>query len=241
MNVKMLALVGVAGLGAGACVDTGADSGMRILGNVAPGDGCVVDGASTTFQDDGVIEPTSGFGYVFTPAVVNELQIVGDESTGPKTIYITHARVDIAFYDPAFEGVGADASLLHFRVPVAGVIEPGGGKSGFSFEIVPPELLWAIDDQLPARGVNDPPQRTTLDVRIQMVGTRGGGETESNVFRYPVDVCDGCVYVDQGACKDVEPDFQARTGGACNVLQDGFVDCWVNRLVRPAPIIAPLP
>ena len=90
MNVRMLALVGMAGLGAGACVDNNADSGLRIIGNVAPGDGCVVDGASTTFQDDGVIEVTSAIGYVFTPSVINELATFGEEAIGPKTIYITH-------------------------------------------------------------------------------------------------------------------------------------------------------
>lgn len=240
MNVRMLALVGMAGLGAGACVDNNADSGLRIIGNVSPGDGCVVDSASTTFQDDGRIEASSVIGYVFTPSVINDLVTVGDEPIGPKTIYVTHAKVTIDFYDPALEGTGGDASLVDFRVPVSGSIEPNGGTAGFSFEVVPPELLAAIGEVLPAPNGTLLP-RTTLDVRVQIVGTRGGGggTVMSNVFRYPVEVCNGCVLVDRGACTALPADFMASTGGVCNTLQDGVLDCCDNFTVCPA--VAPEP
>ncbi len=226
--IQTLALSGLASLAA-ACVDGAADAPMRILGNVVPEEGCAVDSSSKLFNDDGIIEASSTIGYVFTPSVINEITVVDGERVGPKTIYVTHARVEIAFYDAAFS---ADAALLTFQTPVAGVIDPGGGTSAFSFEIVPQELLAAIGVQLGPVAI--PAPRTVLDVRVQMVGTKGGGEVESNIFRYPVEVCVGCLRVDQGACATLPTDFSAATGGTCNLVQDGALDCCDNFTVCPA-------
>lgn len=234
MNRTIFAFAGLAGLGA--CVDTGVGAPLRILGNVAPADGCVVDSGSMTFQDDGVIDASSPFGYVFTPSVRNDLTAAEGEPISPKTIYITHARVQLAFYDPDFEDITSDESLLDFRVPIGGSIEPNGGRGGFSFEITPPELLQLIEARLPAPTMDNPFPRTAIDAQIQIFGTRGGGggEEDSNVFRYPIEVCIGCLENDMGACMSLPAGFQARTGGACNVLQDGVVDCCDNFMVCPA-------
>ncbi|HUQ01774.1 MAG TPA: hypothetical protein VM261_04725 [Kofleriaceae bacterium] len=229
----MLALVGTAGLAAG-CVANNSDSGMRIVGNVAVGDTCVVDGAATTFLDNGLIDTASIVGYIFTPAVVNDLVTVGDEPTGPKTIYVTHARVDIDFYDSNFADLSVDPGLLRFRVPTSGSVEPNGGRSGFSFEVVPPELLAAIGDQLPVPTQEAPLSRTTLDVSVTMVGTHGSGEVVSNTFRYPVEVCKGCVAIDVGPCTGVPAGFEPALGGACGVLQDGTLECCDDYTVCPA-------
>jgi hypothetical protein len=236
MNVRMLALCGFVGLGLGACVDDGSDAPLRIIGNVAPGEGCSIDSASTTFQDDGVIEASSIIGYVFTPSVRNDLQIVGDEAIGPKTIYVTHAKVEIQFYDPDFENVTTDSSLLKFQVPTSGAVDPDGGTSAFSFEIVPPELLSLIGARLGQPTATNPLPRTVLDARVQMVGSRGGGggEVTSNVFRYPVEVCNGCVQVELGDCALLTTGFMGSTGGACNALQDGVLECCNGGEVCPA-------
>ncbi len=227
-----LVLSGAALIG---CVNNGADGPMRIIGNVVPEDGCLVDSTSTTFNDDGVIEASSRLGYVFTPAVINDITLVDGEVAANKTIYVTGARVDISFYDTELgEAVAADAELLEFQVPVAGTIDPGGGTSAFSFEVVPPELLAAIGARLGVVTEANPLPRTVLDVRIQMVGTKGGGEVESNVFRYPVEVCVGCLRIDQGACAMLPASFDASPGGVCNVLQDGALDCCDNYTVCPA-------
>lgn len=236
MNVRMLALCGVLGLGAGACVDPGDSAPLRILGNVAPGDGCSVDSASTTFYDDGVIEAGSSFGYIFTPTVRNDLQTVGEELIGPKTIYVTHARVSLHFYDPSFENVTSDSSLLVFQVPTSGSIEPNGGLSAFSIEITPPELLALIGARLGPPSAENPRPRTVIDARVQLIGARGGGggEEESNVFRYPIEVCNGCLEADLGPCAELPTGFEPRIGGACAAAQDGVVDCCDNYTVCPA-------
>jgi hypothetical protein len=241
MNVRMFALVGAAGLGlgAGACVDTSADSGLRIVANSAPGDLCVVDPSSSTFRDDGVIEAGSFFGYLLTPIVANDLVTIGDELTTPKTIYVTHARVDIDFYDPNFANLPVDRGLVHFQVATSGSIEPNGGRLGLSFEIVPVDLLYAIGQQLGPASNGVPPPRTTLDVSVQMVGTHGGDEVVSNVFRYPVEVCVGCLSSYVGECVNLPAAFEARTGGVCNTDQDGVLDCCTDSTGVVCPAAPP--
>lgn len=231
-HVHLLSLSLVGALALGACVDGDADAPMRIIGNVVPASGCVVDSSSNTFYDDGVIQTDALAGYIFTPSVVNEITLRDGEARGPKTIYVTGARVEIDFYDPAFDSLVVDASLLRFQVPVAGAIDPGGGKAAFSFEVVPQELVVKIGERLAT--ITDARQRTVLDVRIQMVGTKGGGSVQSNVFRYPVEVCIGCLLYDAGACATLPQGFSARTGGACQTAQDGVTDCCDNGTTCPA-------
>jgi len=223
------------------CVQNGADAPMRIVGNVAPGEGCAVDSSSTTFNDDGVIEVASTYGYIFTPSVVNDITVIEGEAEAPKIIYVEGARVEIDFYDTVtFDPASFEPDLLKFQVPTSGIIDPGGGLNAFSFEIVPPELLAAIDAVLPPPVDGQPPPRTTLDVRVQMFGTKGGGDVESQVFRYPVEVCDGCLVSNVGACADLPSGFTASTGGACNVLQDGVLDCCTNASgIAVCPAVAP--
>lgn len=234
MNRTIFAFVALAGLGA--CVESGDNAPLRIIGNVAPADNCIVDSGSNTFLPGGVIESGSLLGYVFTPSVRNDLQSIEGEPIGPKTIYVTHARVRISFYDPDFEDVTSDSSLLSFSVPTSGSIEPNGGLGAYRLEIAPRELLTLIGARLGAPTMENPIPRTVIDAQVQMFGSRGGGggEEESNVFRYPIEVCVGCLSNDAGACQSLPTGFQARTGGACNVAQDGVTDCCDNFTVCPA-------
>lgn len=228
---KTLMLAAALGALASGCVSNDADSGMRILFNAAAGDACLVDGSTDTFIGSGTIDSASGIGYVFTPVVINDIVTLEGELTGPKTIYIEGANVDIAFYDSdTFSASDFQGSLLSFAVPTSGSIGPNGGRSGFAFEIVPPELLAAMHPTI----VELPSGVTTLDVRVQMFGTRGGGEITSQTFRYPVQVCAGCLVEDVGACALLDPSFEAATGGTCNPAQDAILECCDNFMVCPA-------
>ena len=232
-SLALLAALGGAALtGTGGCVDNDADAPMRIIANIAPGSGCSVDSGSNVFIDDGFIDASlPGGGYVFTPAVVNELTTVEGEAVGPKTIYIEGADVDIAFYDTtSFPAASFAERDLHFFTGTSGSIEPNGGTGAYSFEIVPRSLL---DAMLPILEASDTGV-TTLDVRIQMKGLRGGNSVHSQSFRYPVQVCINCGRVDQGTCASLPEGFIPRNGGACQKYQDGVVDCCDNFLVCPA-------
>ena len=215
-----------------ACVDDDADAPMVILRNVVPIDGCVVDPDSAVFIASGRIQSTLGdgkfsSGYLFTPSVRNDLVRFEGEAITPKTIFLRDARVLIDFVDPTLftteeQAAFQERGLTRFMVPISGSIEPGGGNVGLAFEIVPRQLLAAIGAKL------GPLDTTVVNVQVQVTGKRAGGDTESNIFHYPVEVCLSCLTVDVGTCAELPQGFQPSTGGACNLGQDGFLDCCDN-------------
>lgn len=231
---------------AGACVDNNADSGLVILRNVAPELGCTVDPGSSSVRTSGVIEDDAVGGYVFTPVVRNDLVTFDGENITAKSIFVSGARVTIDFYDPdlftAAEQTTFDTDgLTKFVVPSSGAIDPDGGLQTFHLEIVPAELIAKIAPKL-AAVTTTPIPSTVLDVRVQFFGTRAGDDVSSNTFRYPVEVCHGCLTNVLGPC-DMLPDGEPRAGGVCGPDQDGVTDCCVaadgTTLVCPA--VAPTP
>lgn len=223
--------------GAAGCVNNEADAPMRIMRNIAPGEGCVVDPSSGAFFDDGIIDSQSRIGYVFTPEVRNDLTLIDGESSVPKIIFIEGANVDITFYDTElFPRSDFSPELLSFVTPTSGSIEPAGGTAGFSFEIVPAALL---EEMTPTLEAQPPGHVTTLDVSVQMFGTKGGGNVESNIFRYPVQVCYGCMVELLGPCDLLDPSFVGSDGGECNMLQDQILQCCDGASGQVCPARAP--
>ncbi len=208
-----------------ACVDNNADSGMVILRNVAPEEGCVVATDSDVFQSSGKIQVDAAFGYVFTPLVRNDMTTVEGQNPTNKTIFLESADVTIDFFDTELfteaelTQLETDG-LTRFRTPTSGSIEPNGGLVTIQSVIVPTELLDVIAPKLTAAV-----DRTTLDVRVQVRGTQAGSSVTSNTFRYPVLVCADCLVAVVGACDAIDPDATYQQGGACNRYQDGLLDC----------------
>ena len=231
---------------AGACVDNNADSGLVILRNVAPGLGCIADPGSAEVRTSGIIEDDAVGGYVFTPVVRNDIVAFEGENLTAKSIFIGGARVTIDYSDPDLFTAAEQATfdtdgLTKFVVPSSGAIDPNGGMQTFHLEIVPPELLALIAPKLAAM-TTDPSPSTMLDVRVQFFGTRAGSDVSSNTFRYPVQVCHGCLTNALGPCDTLAPDVEVQTGGECNPAQDGVTDCCLaadSSLVCPA--VAPTP
>lgn len=233
-----------AGLGMAACVDDG-DATVLIIQNQAPDAECVVAGSPTeSFVSAGVIDASSNRGYVFTPVVQNfATAIEGQEQL--RIAFVEGARVEIAFVeDPelftatelaAFRTEG----LTRFSVPMSGPIDPGA-TSSFKFEIVPPELLAEIAPLLDPNDLAS--DSTLLQVSVRLYGSLSGGGFETQVFRYPVDVCLGCLSNDLGACSSLSTDFTpTNTGGSCNAAQDEPVDCCVNGATLVCPAVGTMP
>lgn len=218
-------------LGLGACVDENADSGLIILHAAAPETGCsFANGATGGVLPSGIIQANASDGYVIAPVSRNDLTLADGEAASPKTILITGARVEILFPDPspftdAEEAAMAAEGLTRFEAPFAGSVEPNGGLAVLPFEAVPLPLLVRIGNALPAPTEANPSPRILLDVRIREIGTRRGSAVESNLFRFPVEVCDGCLVDDRGACVDLSASEPIRTGGLCQRHQDGVIDC----------------
>lgn len=215
----------ITALALGGCVDNNADSGLTLLRNIAPSSGCVLAADSTDFRSSGRIQSDSGRGYLFTPIARNDLEIADGEPTSQKTVFVEGAHVTVGFYDADLftsdeQAQFREDALTRFAVPTSGAIDPGGGTATFGFEIVPAELIELIDAKL-----TDTQPSQLLDVTVELYGSRAGSSIESNTFRYPVEVCKGCVVENVGRCVDLPTDFAGGTGGACNALQDGVLAC----------------
>lgn len=213
-------------LGLGACVSDNADSGLTILKAAVAESGCTFSLTAATFQASGVIQADSPDGYILAPVVRNDLARAEGEAETPKTVFVSGAQITIKFQDAtlftaAEQATMTTAGLTRFVAPLAGPVAPNGGVSVFPFGAVPVELLAMIKDKLAAGEQH----HTLLDVQVTMTGTRGGSSIESNLFRYPVEVCDACVVRNLGNCADVDPAQVIATGGLCSLLQDARLDC----------------
>lgn len=220
-------------LGLGACVDGNADSAFSILHVVPAETGCVFSTGGDAILPAGTIDVAAPGGYLLAPEIRNDL-ILGDaEAEITKTIFLTGAKVEIDFYDTAlFSAAEVSAfeteGLTRFLSPFGASLPPDGATAVIPFEAIPVELIRAIGDKLPQRTEGGPPPRTTLDLHVRMVGTRGGSDVESNVFRYPVQVCDGCLISVLGQCATLPTTTPVRPGGFCQLGQDGVQDCCID-------------
>lgn len=216
-------------LALGACVDDNADSGLTVLYVAAPESGCEYITPAPNFMVSGTIDTNAGHGYLLAPEVRNDITLLDGEAKSPKTVFVTGAEVEIAFYDTTLFTTAELAEmrtsgLTRFRVPVSGSVEPSGGTTIFPFTAVPTELIAAVAPKIPAPSAGNPTPRVTLDVQFRLAGTRGGSSLESNLFHYPVDVCTDCLYHFLGKCVD-SAYAQAEVGGVCRPLQDGHLEC----------------
>lgn len=234
---------------AAACVDNNADSGLVLLRNVAPTDGCVVSTSGEVSQASGVIDVDSRVGYVLTPLLRNDLVTVDGETTTAKMVFVNGARVTIEFYDgdlftaAELETMTTDG-VTRFVAPTSGAVEPNGGLQTYQLEVVPTELFAAIAPKLTPTAA-DPTPSTVLDVHVQFFGERTSGDSvSSNTFRYPVEVCKGCLTNVLGACEGL-PEGEYRAGGLCNPAQDGVTDCCTDpsggRVCPAVPATSPSP
>ncbi len=116
--------------------------------------------------------------------------------------------------------------LETFSVPVGGTITPGDGTDpgrGVVFvELIPAAAV----DRLP-----NPNQVPQIVAEVQLFGvTTGDVEIETGVFRYPIDLCDGCFayFIDQ--CIWLEPDIKALSDAEGCQHGGGFNGalCWCN-------------
>ncbi len=68
---------------------------------------------------------------------------------------------------------------------------------------------------------------------MRAFGNKLGGQIKSDVFTYPIRICDGCLINSITTCPATGPVLQ---GGVCNPSQDAPVDCYTagTDLICPA-------
>jgi hypothetical protein len=115
-----------------------------------------------------------------------------------------------------------------FSVLFSGSLPPNGTVN-VGFEVIPPATAQRI---LSIAGYQAG-QRMSAEVLAQVTirGDLGGDEVTATPFYFPISVCTDCVVNVVGPC----PAAGTQTGNACNVFQDGVVDCCTsgNQLVCP--------
>jgi hypothetical protein len=213
----------------GACVDDNADSGMVVLKAVAPDEGCTFSADADRLLTSGHIDAAADRGYLIAPLIRNDLTTVTGEAKTPKTIFVTGAQVVVKFYDDDLFSADERAmmtadGLTRYLTPFSGSVDPNGGTVVLPFEAVPTDLLAKVGERLTDRDRFS----TVLDAQIQIVGRRGGGDVESNLFRFPIEVCADCERFVIGDCATLSDTAVIRTGGACQPSQDGQVDCCIG-------------
>ena len=246
-SLGLLAL-GTAALAAGSltsCVEGTGASSVVVVTNEALGDdgSCEPTGVGTAFRArghlDAFVATAIGRGYQLTPVVRNATS--GETGSGRQTTaYVTSANVRITFSDPDLFTAAElqalqDDALLEYNYPIAGSIA-AGGSAGFIIDVLPAALAAKIAEKLPA---DDRNASTLVLSSVSVLGDIGTSGFESQAFRYPIEVCNGCRSENVGACNAVMPtaDVTTDTPNACSPGQDGVTFCCDGRdgLVCPAP------
>jgi len=246
---------------AGACTTNQGDEGMVIVQNSAVGEKCEFTDLMPAFNPRGSIFIDSPVPYLFTPVVESRINaIMGMEQN--KTIALHGARIDLAV--DALEVVHSDGTVTqvtfsdselatlktagstHFKSLFAAPLPPNEGRSNVAFDIVPLSMLSAI--KMKAAGSATDHVHAQLVATVSVFGDLSGDEITGLPFQYPVTVCNDCVVNvlrdDMGAAIDcpVPMATAVKTGNACNVFQDGVVDCCTVKAtgahVCPASIAA---
>jgi len=191
--------------------------------------------ANTPFRPFGVLDVALTDTYYVNPLMENagfESETLNPVTAESNRIYLTGAQVRIA--TASGEPVASD-----FFVSTSGTIDPGN-YGGTTFKAIPNGY------------VSDAYAGQTVIVEFKVLGVTGGGlEVDTPWFRYPVDVCYGCLvkfppeaWDDDLGCYDCN---DLGTGGSidepCFFGNDEYVDCRLCAGTHPictSPALNPL-
>jgi hypothetical protein len=211
------------------CADQG-DEGMTVINNTAvSGTTCSLTGDTTQpFKSHGQIFALAPTGYVLTPLIQSRVTLGAEVNADElqKTIFLRGADVSLTLKAVSIETNGQysvtnpETNVGQFSVLFAGALPPEGSVN-VGFEVITPAILRTI---LGMSGVNLSTSSLNAEVLAEVTvrGDLGSDEVVSNVFQYPISVCTDCIVNVVGECPMVGT---PRSGDACNIYQDGVVDC----------------
>ncbi|HTB59330.1 MAG TPA: hypothetical protein VLC06_15760 [Polyangia bacterium] len=207
---------------------------FEILNDQIPtgsGSDCVVPVSPNVYQGVGhldlsIVQAGLGSAYFFFPLIENNLPGASG-SLDPNEIQLSGFQVDIKWIDAppplSIQTVfnsNAASPYLHYQIPWSGGISSGGGRLSASVAAFPV----ALAQQLVAAGGIGTDPSLTVELQIQVLGTTNSGTSmQSDPFKFPVEVCSGCLVASVAPCPFTTTPGQ--TGNACNPAQDEPVDC----------------
>jgi hypothetical protein len=232
----MTRLAALLPLSLAACVSTG-DEGMVVVNNAAVEGSCVLTSNPMGAQrGHGTIWTGTDDPYILTPLIQSRIsQTMEGGSTDPaRTIDLRGADIKLTLKAVTLEDAQGNFSTTHpetmfepFSVLFSGSLPPSGYASAF-VNLIPVSTIRQIAGM--AGG-----QRIDAEVLAEIVvkGELGDDAIQTEPFFYAVNVCNDCVVNNVGACPMIG---SPRTGNACNMFQDGVVDCCetTEGLVCPA-------
>src|SRR5512145_673071 len=178
-------LLGATGsAGSSGCAEN--DSTLFILGVAAIGSDCTyTPSASTTMMPSGQLDVGFDQSYQAGLVLANQMASRGDKSrsrTETSRIILEGAEVNLLL---------PDGSSLRdaFSAPGAGFVDVGNGAQP-GYGILSVVLIPRPNEDQVARALD----QGYVIAEVKAFGkTLGGQEVESNVFRFPIDVCRGCL------------------------------------------------
>jgi hypothetical protein len=230
-------------------VTCGEETRFFIVQNQVPQEGCSIPGGrSANYRAEGRLDATlvsdeSASAYDMYPLLQNDLpEVTGEGAPQPNRLSLKGFHVDVSLASDApaaarqvFEAVAADATLkglLSYDEATSGTLEPGGTLSS-GVGAFPTELA----RRLLSSGVFDSVPRVRAMISLRALASRSSGDLDSTEFRYPLEICAGCLVAMRGSCPLEKLE---NPGNACRLSQDSLVDCCLEtgRLRCPAPVKA---
>ncbi len=243
MHCMSLTLALAAALGA--CVASNGDEGILITKNVAPGTGCMFTSEETEpYIPHGMLAMTAPGGYRFHPQMKSRIT-ASDDQIDQRTVIVQGARIDLAFADPNLFTSAELATLksrgvTHFEAAFSAPLLPNGGLTDGGFDLFNHDLIEAVGAKVPGALTGTPTLRTELIATVTVFGDLSGQEVLSQEFKYPVTLCNDCIFHNLGACNTVPAGTKAREGNACSLYQDDAVDCCTNGTAIVCPAVSTL-
>jgi hypothetical protein len=210
--------------------------------------GCIINTAQSPYRSRGhmdvrLIRKDAITGYLAFPLVKNDLPPEEGSVAQQNRIALSSFVVDLETIGPPPARIAdlmqnleaSNPEVLHFRQPTSGSVGPGGALTATSVTVITADLARRIRDTGDLKTV----PYLQLGARIKVVGRRGTGVIESDPFLFPINVCDGCLVARVESCPFTTP--PTNMGNACNIAQDGFVDCCTmgDSFICPPPVAAP--
>jgi hypothetical protein len=122
-------------------------------------------------------------------------------------------------------------ALVQYSTLTSGSVSSGGGNTASGVNVFPAPLAKMIRDM----AVLSPTNTYWVTATVRARGDTLVGGVRSDAFKYPIQLCDGCLIFNQGTCP-----VMAAMGNACDPGQDDGTGCCTlsGSLVCPALVAA---
>jgi hypothetical protein len=227
-----LTTVGIVGALAACLAGCGTPPGAFIIvQNQVPNSDCTIpSGKGALYRGEGLVDVSIADGYELFPLLENDFPgPVGGQAVEGNRIALSGFNVEVGL-PPSYEAgpiadliLGLQAlapddpqrTLVAFSTLTSGSVASGGGNTASRVNVLPVDLLRKIRDL----NVLSRSKSYWLEVSVRARGHSLASAVESDAFHYPIQLFDGLLGINTGACTS------APTPTSCTPGQDGFVSC----------------